>query len=149
MSKANLDLVISGRLPSSMSSLGIKKTVLNVMKNLRINSAVLGIAFLTEAKIAEKNKIYRGKKSPTDVLSFETRTPNPESRKNTARMISGDVLICPTFAAKQAKLASVPIKEELNRLLIHGLLHLAGFDHADDAQEKRMFGLQERILKAL
>lgn len=143
MSKVNLDLVISGRLPSSLSESGIRRAVLSVMKILRLKVAVLGVVFLTEAKMLEKNKIYRGKKSSTDVLSFET------PKKKGEKILTGDVLLCPTVAARQAKLASEQIKQELYRLLIHGLLHLAGFDHATSVQEKRMFGLQERILKSL
>lgn len=143
MSKVSLDLVISGRRPSSLSALLIKQVIQKTLKSLKINTAVLGLAFLPESKMAEKNKIYRRKKGPTDVLSFAY----PKFKG--VKILNGDILICPSYAARQAKQEGIVVKEELTRLLIHGLLHLAGHDHVVPAQAKRMLGLQERILKTI
>ncbi|MFA6099342.1 MAG: rRNA maturation RNase YbeY [Patescibacteria group bacterium] len=143
MSKVSLDLVISGRRPSSLSAWLIKETIKKTLKSLKINSAVLGLAFLPESKMAEKNKTYRRKKGPTDVLSFAY--PKPRGVK----ILNGDILICPSYATHQAKQEGMAVKEELERLLIHGLLHLAGYDHVVPVQAKRMLGLQEKILRSI
>lgn len=93
--------------------------------------------------MTDKNKVYRRKKGPTDVLSFAY--PKPKGVK----ILNGDILICPGYAAKQAKQEGIPIRQELMRLLIHGLLHLAGFDHAKAIQARRMLGRQERIIRSI
>lgn len=143
MSKVKLDLVISGKVPPSLSAPKVRRLILEVLKSLKLRSAVLGIAFLPESQMAHKNKMYRRKPGPTDVLSFAYPLPKK------GKMLLGDILICPKYAARQAKQASVPLDEELKRLLIHGLLHLAGYDHVIKTQAKRMFSLQERILKSV
>jgi rRNA maturation RNase YbeY len=143
MSKVNLDLVISGKIPSALSAPKIRRLILKVLHSLRLRSAILGIAFLPESQMARKNKTYRCKSGSTDVLAFAYPLPKK------CKMLLGDVLICPKYAVRQAKLASVPWEEELQRLLIHGLLHLAGYDHAVKLQAKRMFSRQERLLKSL
>ena len=59
----------------------------------------------------------------------------------------GDIVLCPAFAAKQAKKAGHSLGNELALLTIHGVLHLLGFDHAEPEEEKEMFGLQNRLLE--
>ncbi len=139
MSQLSLDLVISGRTPLAMPSAITRKVIRKTLETLKMRSAVLGLAFLSEGKMAEKNKKYRKLDKPTDVLSFAYPTQK--------KTLMGDILICPAYAAKQAKMHSVPIGQELKRLLIHGLLHLAGMDHVLERETKRMFGLQEKLVK--
>src|SRR6201999_3336266 len=86
---------------------------------------------------------------PTDVMSFPmdeldaTRRPDslddPES-------ILGDIVLCPEFAGEQARTAGHGLAEELHLLTVHGVLHLLGYDHAEPAEEREMFTLQNRIL---
>jgi probable rRNA maturation factor len=141
MSTVSVDLVITGRMPKSLTVGAIRRVINNSLDALKLRSAVLGLAFLTEAKMLEKNNKYRKIKKPTDVLSFAYPAPKG------SRCLNGDILICPVYAAKQAKQASVPINQELKRLLVHGLLHLAGYDHATAKDEKKMFRLQEKLVK--
>ena len=79
----------------------------------------------------------------TDVLSFPMDELKPFSAADGPGII-GDIVLCPEFAAKQAKST---VEAELALLTIHGVLHLLGFDHAEKAEEKVMFDLQEKILK--
>jgi probable rRNA maturation factor len=107
------------------------------------------LSFVTPAKIQSLNKRYRGKDRPTDVLSFSVREgalPEEVQKTSTAW---GDVIICPSYAKTEAKRRSLPLQEELARLVIHGVLHLAGYDHATEDDELRMFSLQERIIERL
>lgn len=143
MKKISLDLVINGRLPASLSASMVRRIARETIESLHLDSGVLGVAILSEKQMAGKNLAYHKKAGPTDVLSFAY--PKPKKAKS----LVGDVLICPTYAAKQAKAEAVPLKEELERLLIHGFLHLAGFDHMKAADAKRMFKRQEDLLKTV
>jgi probable rRNA maturation factor len=84
---------------------------------------------------------------PTDVLSFpmDQLRPGTEDFVTPAGLL-GDVVLCPEVAESQAQTAGHSLQDELNMLLTHGMLHLLGFDHAEPAEEKEMFGLQRDIL---
>ena len=84
---------------------------------------------------------------PTDVLSFpmDQLRPGTEDFVTPAGLL-GDVVLCPEVAEAQAQTAGHSLQDELNMLLTHGMLHLLGFDHAEPAEEKEMFGIQRDIL---
>ncbi|OGZ34412.1 MAG: rRNA maturation RNase YbeY [Candidatus Portnoybacteria bacterium RBG_13_41_18] len=95
----------------------------------------ISVVLVDENKIKEINRKYRRKNKATDVLSFEGLN---------------EIFICPSFVEKQAKKLRLPFKSELSRVLIHGILHLAGYDHvrsADDA--KKMSATEAIIIKYL
>jgi probable rRNA maturation factor len=60
----------------------------------------------------------------------------------------GDVVLCPVVAQQQAKQAGHSAEDELHLLCAHGVLHLLGYDHGDEAEEREMFGLQSRLLSS-
>ncbi|MBI5023050.1 MAG: rRNA maturation RNase YbeY [Candidatus Magasanikbacteria bacterium] len=115
-----------------------KKKVANYcLEKLAIKKNV-SIVLVADKKIQELNKIYRKKNKITDVLSF-----GDWNDKN----FLGEVIICLPQAKRQAKKYKTNLKQELTRLLIHGILHLAGFDHEKSKQEeKKMFKLQEEMI---
>jgi probable rRNA maturation factor len=80
---------------------------------------------------------------PTDVLSFPMDMP--ESAGEAATL--GDIVICPSVAAQQAASAGHSVNHEIFILAAHGLLHILGYDHANAADEKVMFALQEKLVK--
>jgi probable rRNA maturation factor len=87
---------------------------------------------------------------PTDVLAFpmdelHDRRDDVDSPDAPPAML-GDVVLCPEVAAQQARDAGHSTKDELNVLCTHGILHLLGYDHAEPAQEREMFGEQARLL---
>jgi probable rRNA maturation factor len=88
------------------------------------------------------NKRYRGKDRPTDVLSFEA---SAEMKRDDPGYL-GDLLLCVEYAAHEAHRRGISLEEELARLVIHGVLHLVGYDHATVREELVMFGLQEACL---
>ena len=103
----------------------------------------LSITLVDEEEMENLHIEWMDLPGPTDVLSF----PMDELKPFSAAMgpgIIGDIVLCPTFAAKQAKST---VDAELALLTIHGVLHLLGFDHAEKTEEKEMFELQEKILK--
>jgi len=100
----------------------------------------VGLKFVSTAEMRKLNRTYRKIDRPTDVLSFETAgVPD----------YLGDIVICPGYAQAQAKLHKADIREELLRLMIHGVLHLRGYDHCTPRQKVKMFKLQEQICAAL
>lgn len=105
----------------------------------------VGVRRLSLREIQRYNAQYRGKDRPTDILSFE---PSAEMRRDDPDYL-GDLLICVEYAAAEAKRRGISTEEELGRLVIHGVLHLVGYDHATAADERTMFGLQEACLERI
>lgn len=109
--------------------------------------ADLSIIFVDEEAIAELNKRWMDEVGPTDVLSFPMDELRPgDSSDLVAESLLGDIVICPQVAENQASAANKPVQDEINLLLVHGFLHLLGFDHAEAEEHKRMFDLQDQIL---
>lgn len=91
----------------------------------------VSIVFTTDSDIQALNKNYRAKDKPTDVLSFSLLEGAPIPTQSL-----GDVVISLDTAERQAKVLGVPLDDELLRLLIHGLLHLIGYDHENVPKEE-------------
>lgn len=87
------------------------------------------------------NREYRQKDHPTDVLSF------PLNQQLPGGYYIGDIFICYPLVQKQALKFNVPLNDELLRLMIHGILHLSGYDHEQDSGE--MEKMQEKLLNKL
>lgn len=98
-----------------------------IQLKLRPDSAA--IAFVTDSEIARLNKIYRKKNKPTDVLSFPAQ--NPARRPNKYQFL-GDIAIAPAVARRYAKKNGRSLQTELCILILHGILHLLGYDHETD-----------------
>ena len=103
---------------------------------------VVEINLVSSDEIKRLNRIYRGQNKVTDVLSFAW---NEEAIIKTK--ILGQLYISPLKIKSQAKEFDVPENEEFVRMLAHGLLHLVGYEHAKNKQAKRMFDLQEKIVR--
>jgi len=113
----------------------------------KIEKKVSGEVELTvigDKEMTKLNYHYRGKKYPTDVLSFAWQ----EEKEMKTNML-GQIFICYPQIKRQAKDWGVKEKEELVRMLIHGLLHLTGHDHEEKKQAKKMFKIQEGLIKDL
>ncbi len=86
---------------------------------------------------------------PTDVMSFPMDELEPGGRPDSpdpGPSMLGDIVLCPAFAAGQAKKAGHSLEHELALLTVHGVLHLLGYDHAEPDEEKEMFALQNQLL---
>lgn len=106
----------------------------------------LSIALVDEEEIAALNERYRGKSGPTDVLSFGCDEPCPTPGDEPITL--GDVVIAPTVAERQAIELGHSVEHELDVLLVHGVLHLLGYDHEDDDDATVMEARQAAILDA-
>jgi len=137
---------ISGRIPSVLTRRGIQRAVADAFLASKYRgTGSVSVAFVTDETIKRLNRTWRGIAKPTDVLSFiPGDVPGSGAEK-----IVGDLVISPAYVKRSSKKQGVPYREELLRVLVHGILHLRGFDHATLKDEKKMFGLQERILSSL
>lgn len=86
---------------------------------------------------------------PTDVMAFPMDELDSARRPDAAGVgpaLLGDIVLCPEFAREQARKAGHGLMDELHLLTVHGVLHLLGYDHAEPAEEREMFALQNQIL---
>ncbi|HDP69496.1 MAG TPA: rRNA maturation RNase YbeY [Actinobacteria bacterium] len=110
------------------------------------NLAELSMVFVDEEEIERLNSQYRGAEEPTDVLSFPLFDKVPQEKTEHLLML-GDVVICPSVARRNALEMRRSLEKELNMLLVHGILHLLGYDHIEPKDEILMKMRQKEILK--
>ena len=101
------------------------------------------LSFVEADEIRELNRNFRQVDSVTDVLSFES---DGEIDPETGTEYLGDIIICLEQAAKQAEQSGHSVENEVALLEIHGLLHLLGYDHMDDAEKDEMWHYQDLYL---
>jgi probable rRNA maturation factor len=128
---------------------GVESKLLNkiahrALEVLGLNKAELSIVLVSDAQIRRLNKLYRNKDKPTDVLSF------PIGERVEGWLILGDIVISVDTAKRQAQELGYSLEEELKRLLVHGLVHLLGYDHElGGEEEKKFFELEAFVLKGI
>jgi len=124
----------------------VKEITKKILEELNLDKVEVSITLTDNDKIRELNKNWRNKDKETDVLSF----PINEKPLRYRYTVLGDVIISIPFAKRQAEEIGYSYKEEILRLLIHGILHLLGYDHEKDEKEAEiMFSLQDRIFNKL
>lgn len=99
----------------------------------------LSILFTDDAAIRRLNRDYRGLDKPTNVLSF----PQPSGQ------LLGDIILAFETVEREAALAGKPLRAHMGHLVVHGFLHLVGFDHEDDAEAEEMEALERAALKRM
>ncbi len=123
----------------------IQPFVMKVLEKLEYNGWEISVMFCKDPFIQELNKQYRELDMPTDVLSFEQGDVYVDE-DDKEWFAAGDIVISVDTLARNAQEFNVTMDEELKRLLIHGVLHLAGYDHSDNSPEQEMLKFQETIL---
>lgn len=110
----------------------------------------LTIVLTDDKQIQHLNRDYLGIDAPTDVLSFPaSETDGSQLDPETGSPYLGDILISLPYAAKSAERAGHPLEAEVQLLVVHGVLHLLGHDHAKVREKARMWKAQAEILQAL
>lgn len=109
----------------------------------RVANALVSIALVDRREIARLNRAHLGHRGPTDVISFGF------TRASDRDPFIGDVYIAPEVASDNARQRRVPVREELARLVVHGVLHVLGHDHPEgaDREHSPMWRRQEQILE--
>jgi probable rRNA maturation factor len=111
----------------------------------RVRSALVSITFVNRAAIARLNRTHLGHKGPTDVISFTFTRATP------ADPVIGDIYISTDVARENAHARRGSVREECARLVVHGILHVLGYDHPEDESRESsdMWRRQERLLRRL
>jgi probable rRNA maturation factor len=133
----------------------------HVLDGMRMHPlAELSVLLVDRGTMSDLHERWMGEPGPTDVLSFPMDELRPPPPGNGARGgdqgaggeptsppgLLGDVVLCPEVAADQASQAHHPLRDELELLCTHGILHLLGYDHAEAEEHTAMFGLQDKLL---
>lgn len=118
----------------------VNELIKNVVET---NGREFSAAFVSDRRMKELNKLFRGKDSTTDVLSF----PHEPDEFDPDRNNLGDIVISVEQAAKQAEENGLTLENEIKQLILHGVLHLCGYDHETDRGEMnaRELELREKL----
>ena len=112
----------------------------------------VGLLLCDDAKIAELNARFRGRIEPTNVLSwpaFPGEVPVPSGDPGEGPTFLGDVALAYETCAREAAEAGITLADHAAHLVVHGLLHLLGHDHADDAEAEAMETLETNVLASM
>lgn len=125
----------------------VNKELINniVRKSNRAERKITGVVevnIISDKEMRRLNSVWRKKEKTTDVLSFAW-----DEEKKVGGNLLGQIFISYPQVKKQASVAKVAVTEEFVRVLVHGLLHLAGYDHKKPSQAKKMFKMQDKIIK--
>jgi len=129
-------VLISNRQDEAVDEEGLRALARDTLRGEGIERAELSVSFVDQDEIAGLHERFMDEPGPTDVLSF----PLDDVDEDDVRLL-GDVVVAPTEAARNNP--SDPASE-LRLLLVHGILHLLGYDHEDDGARTRMWERQER-----
>ncbi len=124
-----------------------KRKLISLVKKIAeyagVSSGTLSLSFVGEKKIRKINKEFRHIDKPTNVISFPFMDDTPGNR------IIGDIVICPSVAKKQALKQRNDFNDYMAFLIIHGFLHLIGYDHIEENDRKIMEAKEEEIFSKL
>jgi probable rRNA maturation factor len=111
---------------------------------LAATEAEVAVRIVGEDEITELNQQYRDKESSTNVLSFDNG-----SMDESGRVLLGDIVICAPVVCEEAATQNKSVEEHFAHMLVHGLLHLNGFDHIGDEEAREMETLEIKIMKEI
>jgi len=121
---------------------GLEATARRILTLLELTDCELSVALVGDEEIRRLNADYRSRDEPTDVLSFPMEHPPPSGPR-----LIGDVVISVEKAARQARQRRRSLDDELEMLLIHGILHNLGYDHERSAEDEREMRAMEKRLR--
>ena len=124
----------------------LRRRARRILAALGSARAELSISLVDDAAISALNHRYRGRPRPTDVLAFSLLEGAHADRRGA---LLGDVVIGIETAARQARARRRRLDDEVARLLVHGALHLVGYDHLRSAEARLMRAQERRVWRAL
>jgi probable rRNA maturation factor len=130
----------------------IERSVRALLEAIGRPNATLSLSFVGDAAMRRLNRERRGKDRTTDVLSFPLYEPfrvPARARPGDPELMLGDIIISVDVAARQAAAYGAPLGAELERLLVHGLLHLLGHDHEAPRERAKMVREERRLAAAI
>ena len=129
----DIDVLFDNRQDMPVDEEDLTALALRCLEGEGVKTGELSVSFVTPDEIEELHVRFMGEEGPTDVLSF------PQDDK----YLLGDVVICPEVAAEN----DPDVESEVRMLLVHGILHLLGYDHEEDAERAQMWARQEHYLE--
>jgi probable rRNA maturation factor len=132
---------------SPLARARIREVATAVLRAEHVRDALLSIALVSPRQIARLNQRHVGHAGPTDVISFAL---GRGVAKTSRGVVVGDIYIAPDVARANAARFRRPVREEIARLVVHGTLHVLGYDHPEDESRTAspMWRRQERLLAA-
>jgi probable rRNA maturation factor len=137
------DLIQSSVIKSAL----LQKAAEESLKHVRQGNAQVEVTIVLtdDERIRELNRQFLGFDTPTDVLAFPSEDTDPD----TASLYLGDIVVSYPQATLQANQGGHSVQAELQLLVVHGMLHLLGYDHAEERQKTAMWAEQQKILDQL
>lgn len=140
-------IYFSNAIPKSgVDGKALKRAAQILLEHLHETRASLSLSLVDDCKIRRLNRLHRGKDSATDVLSFPLVTADEPA---VGERLLGDIVISLDTARRQAEAYDATLQDEVQRLLIHGVLHVMGHDHERKAERARMLAEERRLATAL
>ena len=133
---------------SGLDGAAAARTLERLLAEIGEGGTSVSLTFVRDAAMREINREHRGKDAPTDVLSFPLHPPDRVPGDDVERML-GDIVISVDTAARQAAEYDAPLMREIERLLIHAVLHLAGHDHHEPGERAAMEAEERRLAAAI
>lgn len=140
-------LSIDSGFERKVDSAALKELATTVLEAESVSGAELGIVITHDERVRELNREYAGEDKTTDVLSFSLREGEEFVSPDGVERL-GEVIISYPTAERQAVEAGRPVEDEVAHLLVHGILHLLGYDHAEPEEEREMRAREEALLGA-
>lgn len=132
----------------SLSTLSVRRMVRHLLKNLNVETEEVILYFVSKKKICEIHEQFFSDPSPTDCISFPIDPPNDPSSNHFSQLL-GEVFVCPFIANEYASLHNLDPYEETKLYIIHGLLHLLGYDDLDPKERSLMRKMEKDCLEIL
>jgi len=139
-------ITIDERFAPSLDAARLAETARRVLEAEGVPAAELGVVITDDETVRDLNRRYAGLDEPTDVLSFSLREGEEFVVPPGGIDRLGEVVISFPTAARQASEQGRALDSEIAHLLVHGTLHLLGYDHAEPAEERRMRAREEELL---
>jgi probable rRNA maturation factor len=146
-----MSIEIANETPTSVDIHSLERLARFVLDQMKINPMVeLSIRLVEVEPMTALHVHFMKEPGPTDVLAFPMDELGDQrddtDSEDAPPVLLGDVVLCPDVAAAQANEAGHSLENELHLLCTHGILHLLGYDHGDQDEEREMFGLQGELL---
>ncbi|MFQ5817128.1 MAG: rRNA maturation RNase YbeY [Terriglobia bacterium] len=137
-------MIINRQRTVSFSAKGLERLARTIEEAVGITPDSFTVALVSDDQMRVFNRRFRGRRAPTDVLSFPTHRRGPRSARNA---YLGDVAISLETAKRQARRLDHSLRTELGLLMLHGVLHLLGYDHESDQGQmnRREHALRRRL----
>lgn len=137
-------IVIQNSINLAIDAKSLTQHLKQIMVDLHVQNSELLLRFVDAQEMIFLNKTYRKQNKTTNVLSFPSNLPIEIDEE-----ILGDIVICPEIIIQEAKEQDKSFHDHLLHIIVHGLLHLLGYNHIDDMDAQKMQNLEVKILKTI